>query len=48
MKQDKTDSRLETLSKLAAQQLQALQNNDTKTAYLIQKIIDCLNKKNKK
>jgi hypothetical protein len=48
MKQDKKDSRLESLSKLEAQKLQALQNNDTKTASLIQKIIDCLNKKNKK
>jgi len=32
----------ETLSKLSAQKIQALQNNDTKTASLIQKIINLL------
>jgi hypothetical protein len=32
----------ETLSKLSAQKMQALQNNDTKTASLIQKIINLL------
>jgi hypothetical protein len=32
----------ETLSKLSAQKIQALQNNDTKTANLIQKIINLL------
>lgn len=36
---------LESLSKLEAQRIQALQNNDTKTASLIQKIINLIKKK---
>ena len=35
----------DTLTKLYAQKIQALQNNDTKTASLIQKIINLLEAK---
>lgn len=35
----------ETLTRLVAQKIQALQNNDTKTANLIQKVINLLENK---
>lgn len=38
-------NKAETLSKLAAQKITALQNNDTKTAALIERIIRLLEKK---
>lgn len=42
---DSADAVSKTLSKLAAQKAQALANNDTKTAALIQRIITLLEKK---
>jgi hypothetical protein len=42
------DSKAKTLSNLEAQKMQALANNDTKTASLIQKVIDLLTSKKQK
>jgi hypothetical protein len=39
------DHKSASLSKLEAQKIQALLNNDTKTAVLIQRIISLINKK---